>query len=192
MSNSVAPPNLGPLLNSRRKAKGFTLDDLATASGVSRSMLSQIERGQASPTFSTLWNITRALDVKFDDLIHAQPDAAPDIEVVLDHYTPEIHTEDGLCKLRILSPAEAAGKTEWYMLTIAPGGALISDAHAKGSSEHLTVLEGRLSLEAGTSSAIVESGETARYDVSFAHSIRNDSDSIASALLVVMSESFPL
>lgn len=155
-------------------------------------MLSQIERGQASPTFSTLWNITRALDIKFDELVHGPVGASPDITVVLDHYTPEIHTEDGLCKLRILNPADAAGKTEWYMLTIKPGGALVSDAHPIGSSEHLTVLEGRLAVESGNSKTIIESGETARYDVSYAHSIRNDGDEIAKALLVVMSESFPL
>jgi len=186
MPNSVAPPNLGPLLNERRKAKGLTLDGLANASGVSRSMLSQIERGQASPTFSTLWNITRALDVKFDELVLAPQDEIPNIELVLDHYTPEIRTEDGLCNLRILSPAEAAGKTEWYMLTIEPGGALVSGPHAKGSSEHLTVLEGRLVLHAGKASAVVETGETARYDVSFEHSIWNESDAKASALLVVI------
>lgn len=192
MSHSVAPPNLGPILNTRRKARGLTLDALATASGVSRSMLSQIERGQASPTFSTLWNIARALDLRLDELVSGEPEETRGIDLVLDHYTPEIRSEDGLCVLRILNPAEAAGRTEWYMLTIEPGGALVSGAHAKGTSEHLTVLEGRLSVIVGGGSAVAEAGETARYDVGAAHEIRNEGDVPAKALLVVMSENFPI
>lgn len=186
MSASVAPPNLGPLLNARRKAQGLTLDGLAQASGVSRSMLSQIERGEASPTFSTLWNITRALGVTLAELADEDAVAPPGIDVVLDHYTPEIRTPDGKCVLRILSPADAAGKTEWYRLTIEPGGALESDPHGSGSAEHLTVLDGTLHVRSGPVSAQVEAGETARYSGAAAHAIRNEGAQTAEALLVVI------
>ena len=50
------PPQLGPRLQQIRKKRRLTLDQLAVMSGVSRSMLSQIERGQTNPTFATLWN----------------------------------------------------------------------------------------------------------------------------------------
>ena len=53
-------PLLGPQIQQLRKRRRLTLEQLASLSGVSRSMLSQIERSQANPTFATLWNLTRA------------------------------------------------------------------------------------------------------------------------------------
>ena len=189
MTNSVAPPNLGVLLNSRRKALSLTLDNLAGKSGVSRSMLSQIERGEASPTFSILWNITQALGLSIADLMQQPEAASATIEVVAAHFTPEIRTPDTRCVLQILSPAAAAGHTEWYHLTLKAGGELVSEAHAPGSTEHLTILTGRVRLEAGAGAADVESGETARYSVDVAHRIFNPGQHDAHALLVVMLES---
>ena len=69
----LEPPELGPRLRDRRQAKGLTLEGLATASGVSRSMLSQVERGEANPTFATLWNLTQALGLNLDDLVTTEP-----------------------------------------------------------------------------------------------------------------------
>lgn len=56
---------LSSRLKEERAAKGLSLDALAKLSGVSRSMLSQIERGESSPTVASLWNLTRALNVDF-------------------------------------------------------------------------------------------------------------------------------
>ena len=50
-------------LKAARAALGLSLDAVSKRSGVSRSMVSQIERGESSPTISTLWNLTRALQV---------------------------------------------------------------------------------------------------------------------------------
>ena len=52
-------------LKESRKARNLSLDALAELSGVSRSMVSQIERGESSPTVSTLWNLTQALKLGF-------------------------------------------------------------------------------------------------------------------------------
>ena len=60
-------------LKEARKAQGLSLDAIANLSGVSRSMVSQIERGESSPTISTLWNLTRALKVDFAGLMEQAP-----------------------------------------------------------------------------------------------------------------------
>ena len=59
-------------LKRARQAQGLSLDAVAKLSGVSRSMVSQIERGESSPTISTLWNLTRALQVDVAGLLDAQ------------------------------------------------------------------------------------------------------------------------
>lgn len=184
-----APP-LGPRLRAVRVERGLSLDDLAARSGVSRSMLSQVERGQANPTFATLWNLTNALGLEFSELIGLQSGSRSSrIELSAASFTPEMKTEDGLCRLRILSPTTSAGSVEWYDLTIAPGGALVSAPHSPGSMEHLTVREGRLSVSSGADVASVGPDETARYAVDAPHAIRNEGETIATALLVVVSRS---
>ena len=56
-------------LKDARKAKNLSLDAVAKLSGVSRSMVGQIARGESSPTVSTLWNLTQAPKVDFAELV---------------------------------------------------------------------------------------------------------------------------
>jgi transcriptional regulator with XRE-family HTH domain len=182
-----APPPLGPHVQQLRKRKRLTLDQLAAMSGVSRSMLSQIERGETNPTFATLWNLTRALGVDVAELMGGRGGrSGPAISVLPVHFTPEIRTEDGGCLLRILSPASNAGGFEWYELIVQPGAALESEPHGPGATEHLTVLEGALEVQAGDETAQVQAGATARYPVDTHHAIRNTGAEVSRALLVVI------
>ncbi len=182
-----APP-LGPHIQQIRKRRKLTLEQLASLSGVSRSMLSQIERGQTNPTFATLWNLTRALNIDISELVGGQTsNRAQTIDVVGGHFVPEIRSEDGLCTLRILSPAQSAGRTEWYEIRLAPGGALVSDPHAKGAVEHVTVIEGELEVVSGEIRACVPAQGVARYAADLPHALRNVSDTETRAFLVVAS-----
>ena len=72
MDNDLPILDLLPArLKEARRAQGLSLDAVAKLSGVSRSMVSQIERGESSPTIATLWNLTRALQVDFAGLLDA-------------------------------------------------------------------------------------------------------------------------
>ena len=180
------PPLLGPRLKSIRTGRGLSLDELASLSGISKSMLSQVERGQANPTFATLWSLTSALELELPELIGLQSSVShPGIELMVGGFTPEIRTDDGLCTLRILSPTHSAGQIEWYDLTLQPGGALVSSPHSRGAREHLTVREGVLQVASGGDSIEVTQEATARYAVDVAHAIRNLGRRTARALLVV-------
>lgn len=181
------PPPVGLNVQRLRKQRGLTLEGLAGLSGVSRSMLSQVERGEANPTLATVWSLSRALDIDVSELIGGRPnEARPRIELTAASYTPEIRSDDGLCLLRILSPADRVGSLEWYEILIAPGGALRSQPHARGSREHLTVLAGTLTVEIPPEKMIVGDGATARYPGDVVHAIINDTAETSRALLVVM------
>jgi transcriptional regulator with XRE-family HTH domain len=183
-----SPPAIGPRLQHLRKERTLTLDELSAASGVSRSMLSQIERGQANPTLATVWHLSNALGVELAEFVGMHRiERRGRIDVTAASFVPEIRTEDGQCVLRILSPADKAGSMEFYHLTIAPHGELTSDAHARGSSEHLTVLDGELTVISADTSATVGTGAIARYPADVPHAIRNLTAAPASALLVVIS-----
>lgn len=180
-------PQLGTALKNRRKSLGLNLIQLSELSSVSRSMLSEIERGNANPTFTTLWNITRALGISIDELTHSCFETqSVSIEHQTAQTTPYMLSEDQGCKLRALNPIDTATEFEWYELTINPGSKLDSAAHSQGTREHLSVIEGTLQVqleEAVESQAIA--GETLRYPADIQHRIENTGAEPARAFLVV-------
>ncbi|WP_299652802.1 helix-turn-helix domain-containing protein [uncultured Tateyamaria sp.] len=168
-------------LKDARRAQGLSLDAVAKLSGVSRSMVSQIERGESSPTIATLWNLTRALQVDFAGLL--DEGAADRIEVLRSGDVPSIENRGAGCTIRILSAPEDAGRHEVYELRFVEGGVLDSQPHARGAREHLTVIDGKLRVTSGGASEKVGQGDTARYAADVPHRI--EADGPARAFLVV-------
>ncbi|MBA5604030.1 helix-turn-helix transcriptional regulator [Duganella sp. FT3S] len=182
-----APPEVGAALQRLRLARGLTLEDLSRIAGVSKSMLSQIEREKANPTIAITWRLANALGVQIGELLASVDSKETDaIRVVDAHETPTLPGQHAGYVLRILGPMELAGKYEWYELTLAPGGELVSQPHDPGASEHLTLLHGSVEVEAGAHKKKVKLGGTARYAADVPHAIRNAGKTEAKALLVVI------
>jgi len=180
----AAAPRLGATLLRLRRSRALTLDALAGRSGISKSMLSQIERDRTNPTVATLWRIARALDVGIDAFL--SPRGRPEAVNVLPGYgTPAFASADGRMHWKILGPVGLAGRFEWYEVRAEPRSLAASEAHEAGTTEHVTVLDGELVVESGEQVARVSTGETARYRADVRHSIRNESEAAAVALVVV-------
>jgi XRE family transcriptional regulator, regulator of sulfur utilization len=180
------PPSVGETIRQLRRDRNWTIDELSRSSGVSKSMLSQIERGLTNPTVATLWRLTNALGVPIEAALRGpagEPAAA--IEHQAAHATPSIGNADGSVRLRVLGPLSLAGKVEWYELLAQPGGLLASEPHPDGTEEHLSVLDGRLQVDAGNASQEALTGETVRYAADQRHAIRNPGSVPARALLLV-------
>ena len=186
-ATTTEPPRVGDTLAALRQQQGLSMDELSRKAGVSKSMLSQIERAQANPTVAVVWRLANALGVPMAELLGNTPEAErPAIALVAAHATPALRNPDGSCELRILGPLEVAGQFEWYALTLQPGGALESDAHEAGTREHLSAVSGQIEVSAGGTAQRLKPGETARYDVDQPHAIRNTGKSVANAWLVVV------
>jgi len=184
-----SPPDIGQKIKALRAERKLTLDQLAKSSGVSKSMLSQIERGLTNPTLATIWSLTQSLEIEIADLLSttsAKNDDVPFLEITKNHQTPEIQSADGKCTLRILGPIDKVSETEWYDLILEPGGVLESEGHGKGTVEHLTIIEGVLSVRNLHSEQIITVGDTARYQADVPHYIENKGEAGARALMVVL------
>ncbi len=157
-------------LKEARKAQGLSLDAVANLSGVSRSMVSQIERHESSPTIATLWNLTRALNVDFAGLMDhgSQGDK---IDILRANEVPTIENMGQGCRIAILSPPEDAGEHEVYDIHFQEGGLLSSQPHARGVAEQLTVLEGAVRVTSASASSDLSTGDTARYAADVTHEI---------------------
>jgi transcriptional regulator with XRE-family HTH domain len=160
---------LSARLREARQRQGLSLDAVARLSGVSRSMVSQIERGESSPTVATLWNLTRALQVDFAGLL--DPQGAAGITVVTAAQAPRIAGHGRGCRITILSPPEQAGRCEVYDIRFEDGGALDSEPHGAGTQEHLTVIEGRVEVRSGDAVETLGTGDTAHYRADVTHRI---------------------
>lgn len=158
-------------LKEARRAQGLSLEAVANLSGVSRSMVSQIERGESSPTIATLWNLTRALQVDFAGLLDHR-EAENKIDVLRAEQVPTIENRAKGCRVSILSPPEDAGGHEVYDISIDAGAALDSQPHGAGTIEQLTVLEGQIFVVSGTTRETLRPGDTARYAADVPHEIR--------------------
>ena len=180
------PPRIGVALAALRQARSLSMDALSRQSGVSKSMLSQIERQRANPTVAVVWRLANALGVPLTQLlgsIDAEDSGA--IQSVRGISAPLMRSQDGKCELRIVSPVELAGRFEWYQLLMQPGGVLASEAHTAGTREHLTVVGGRIEVQSGTQQAVGNPLDTLRYPADVAHQLRNAGRSRATGLLIV-------
>lgn len=185
--HSDGPPAVGSTLQALRKAQKLSLDELSKRAGVSKSMLSEVERNQANPTVGVLWRLATALGTSLTDLLDSglTDKTTPAVELVPAHTIPVTTSVDGKCTLRILGPIALAGKVEWYELNVQPGGVLASEPHEVGAKEHLSVLQGSLTVQAADSSKLLKAGDSARYAVDVPHAIRNSGKGLAKAVLVV-------
>ena len=169
-----------------RKKHKLTLDQLASSSGVSRSMLSQIERGQANPTLTVTFRIAQAFNMSIGELVD-KPWASSTIEVVHGEDKSNLFRSDKECQIRTLSPLHKEKNIEFYELKIAPNSSLVSAPHYEGTKELLTITRGRARLISGDSSTELSEGDSAHYRGDLNHSIANAGDTELVCYLVVTS-----
>lgn len=164
--------NLGRRVKKLRGERGWSLEELATASGVSRSMLSEIERERANPTLSVTYRIACAFDLSLQDLIESA-DSTPAIQTIRADDRSQIFRSDTRCQLRTLSPLNLEKDVEFYELRLPVNGALRSQPHVDGTREFLTVGEGSIELISGGNSETLDKGDSATYRADVAHAIVN-------------------
>jgi XRE family transcriptional regulator, regulator of sulfur utilization len=174
---------LGLAVQKLRKSYGLSLSDLSSQSGVAKSIISQIERNETNPTLATIWRLAHALDVSIEAMLQGAEEG-PFIEHLRRGTTPIFVSDDGLCRLAVTGWLKTVDWLQWYDFQADPGGVLESTAHARGSVECLSVLEGDLELDVGGSIERVSAGETVRYRCDMPHRIRNSGDKPAHATMV--------
>jgi transcriptional regulator with XRE-family HTH domain len=186
-STNAASRPLGSEMAGRVRAlraqRGWSLERLSDLCGVSRSMLSQIERSEANPTVAVALAIATAFGISLDELVAAAA-AHPPLEVIQADDPHYVYRSDESCRIRTLSPLTAERRLEFYEITLQPEGALRSAAHFTGTREYLTVQRGRVRVEAGEHAAELRAGDSVAYPGDVPHAIVNSGRSIAVAYLV--------
>jgi len=175
--------HLGGRVKQLRTQRGWSLEALANASGVSRSMLSQIEREQANPTLAVTMRIAQAFAMPLGDLLE-MPEATSAVTVIRAADRAYHYRSDKFCRLRTLSPLNLEKDVEFYEVQLQPGGALRSAPHFEGTREFLTVQKGHIRVESATDSEDLAPGDSASYRADVPHAIINEGRTEAVMFLV--------
>jgi transcriptional regulator with XRE-family HTH domain len=156
-----------------RKSRGLSLDKLASASGVSRAALSQIESARTNPTLAVLWKIAVGLDVPFSALL-GESEASRCRVLRAEDITP-LRSVDGRLESRLLTPAGAPPGQECYEMRFAPRGMLTSDSHGGRTSETVIVLTGALRMTVGEEQFDLAAGDVFQFRADAEHVYENRS-----------------
>jgi transcriptional regulator with XRE-family HTH domain len=190
MSVAVEPqPDLsvGPRVRALRDAMGLSLRDLADRTGVSAPMLSQVERGETSPTLVVATRIAAGLELTLSQLLRL--DEGGSVSVVRAHQRltggagRQGHTYE------IVTPPLPGQRAEVAFHTLAPGAATGGPGdpplHEPGSRETAVVLEGALRLLCDGEAHDLQAGDAVTFDADLSHHFENPNDEDARFLAVV-------
>ena len=191
LSTPAAPPadpisrHLGGRVKHLRAARGWSLEALANASGVSRSMLSEIEREQANPTLAVTLRIARAFGLTLGELLEL-PGAGSAVTLIRADDHAYHYRSDKDCRIRTLSPLNLEKDVEFYEIRLQPGGALRSSPHFEGTREFLTLQKGRLRIESAGDAEELGTGDSASYRADVPHALVNIGKTEAVSFLIVI------
>jgi transcriptional regulator with XRE-family HTH domain len=187
VTNGTDP--LGPRIRALREAMELSLRDLAERSGVSAPMLSQVERGETSPTLQVATRIAAGLELRLSQLLRLDEDGA--VSVVR---RSERRKGPGRAKgghsYEILTPPLPGQRAELSRHTLAPhsmtGGPGDPPMHEPGSRETALVESGNVVLHCDELRYELSAGDCVTFDADLPHHFENPSDN-ETVLLAVLS-----
>ena len=165
-----------------REQKKLSLDTVAKLSGVSKSMLGQIERGEANPTISTVWKIANGLRVSFSELL-SQP-AEEHAVVDIDTLQPLLE-DGGHYRNYVLFPFDSGRRFEMVYIELDPGSHLEAEAHPEGTQEFLTVFSGELLVQVDGRALCAKARGAVRFRADRPHQYRNIGSEVCAASMVI-------
>ena len=168
---SKSDPNLGALIRKRRKQLHLTLQALCDDAGLSVGYLSQVERGQATPTLGTLAQIASGLDVGLEYFI-ATPKPADSL--TRSGARPQFSIDGSAMLYEAISTDLPGAELSSYLLHVPPGYA--SEVVSHEGEEIIFLLEGAITQTLGGQRFLLQQGDSLHYAGSTPHSWSNETD----------------
>jgi transcriptional regulator with XRE-family HTH domain len=182
----VAVDPLGPRIRALRESGGLSLRDLADRSGVSAPMLSQVERGETSPTLQVAIKIAAGLELRLSQLLRLDEDGAVSVVRAGDRRLGPSRRGHAY---EILTPPIPGQRAEVSSHTLAPGavtgGPDDPPIHEPGSRETALVQAGTVELHCDGQRYELATGDAVTFDADLPHHFENHGDDEAVLLAVV-------
>jgi transcriptional regulator with XRE-family HTH domain len=184
---ALSPAVIGARVKALRESSGLSLRDLSERSGVSAPMLSQVERGETSPTLTVAARIAAGLELRLSQLLRLDEGGAVTVVGVSER-------QRGASKKRghsfeVLTSSQPGQRAELSRHTLASGGATGAaddpPMHEPGSRETALVEEGSIVLVCDGQRYVLDTGDCVTFDADLPHHFENPNAADAAFLAVV-------
>ena len=174
---------VGEKIRTLRKQQGLTLADLAKKTSRSVSLLSQIENGNVSPSFSSMQTIADALEINLGQIVGSEPFVEADGSFLLEASARKILSTQGGVQHQLLTHGMKLS-FELVIIEIPPGGSTGELLYTHDGEECGFLLEGELSIETSGQVNHLNPGDSITLKSSIPHRLSNPGDKTAKAVWV--------
>jgi XRE family transcriptional regulator, regulator of sulfur utilization len=169
-------PAVGPRVRALRDAMGLSLRDLAERSGVGAQTLSQVERGETSPTLASAAKIAAGLELTLSQLLRLDEGQ----HVAVSRASGRRRNERGGHRFEELTPPLPGQRADVSQHVLEPGattgGRTDPPMHEPGSRETAVVTAGTLALVVDGSRYELQEGDSVTFDADLPHHFENDGE----------------
>jgi len=170
-SDASRTPSLGAKLRDLRRSRGLTIKDVAGASELTESFISQVERDSANPSVASVFRIAEALGVQIGDLFNSV--GKPHGRVVRRSKQSRLSFPGSASTDALLSP-NLHGKLQVTWAEMSPGGSSGDEAYSHpGDEECIVVTKGTLEVWVGDERYVLKAGDAITFESRMAHKWRN-------------------
>jgi transcriptional regulator with XRE-family HTH domain len=184
--SALSPAIVGARVKALREAADLSLRDLAERSGVSAPMLSQVERGETSPTLTVAVRIAAGLELRLSQLLRLDEQGA--VTVIRASERTRGGNKRRGHSFDVITAAQPGQRAEMSLHTLAPGGATGAPddppIHEPGSRETVLVEKGTVVLVCDGRRYELGEGDVVTFDADLPHRFENESAEPAGFLAV--------
>jgi transcriptional regulator with XRE-family HTH domain len=180
----VSSGRVGERVRALRRERGWTLEVLAERSGVSRAMISKLERGEKNPTLVVAAKVAEGLGVSLSQLVGIE--ARRQVVVVPRELRMTMRDPDTGFERQLLSPS-FGGRGLEFVRNVVPEGSTSGEfpPHRRGVEEYVVVEKGRLRAVLGGEEYVLDEGDAAYFEADVSHRFDNVGEGECSYYLVI-------
>lgn len=165
--------NISNTLKKTRFERDLTLEETSNLTGVSKAMLGQIERGESTPTISTLWKISTGLKVSFSELLSSESEERNLINI--DEVEPVYEAENKMVLYDVF-PFNPLTGFEYFYIKLLPGAHHVSTPHQSSTVEYVIVTEGTLEVVVDSKKYVLNAPSALSFKADNPHTYSNPYD----------------
>lgn len=172
-------------LKTLRAERGLTLDALAQLSGVSRAMISRVERGEASPTAALLARLCSALGVSLSVFFASGEAGVSPLSRRADQ--PVWHDPESGYLRRVVSPSGLGARVDVVEIEFPPGAVVRfpGQTASRNQTQHVWLFEGEMELTVGETVHRLSAGDCLFMNVGDVHGFANPTDKPARYAVII-------
>ena len=160
--------SLGARIRQLRKDSGKSIKEMTSEIRVTGSLISQIERGKANPSMTTLWTIAHVLKVPIGEFFEPSHSESP---VVRQKERKVINIKDGM-RFYLLSP-NLRGKLEVLYILLEPGAMTGEELYTHAGEECGLVIKGKIKVTLGDHEYSLKKGDSITFQSTRPHKVQN-------------------